>query len=194
MAPVLADYWMRSKRIEEGRRILDAAISRRPRDTRLRLVLAGLLKASGDAAGSEREFRAVLAQDASSEEALEALVSLLVGAGRVDEAAAESLAAAPRQPRNQENSLRAARAYEARGDPKAVVRNLLAAEVSGPVNATFELTLALDLYKLLRMDEMMLRLAEARRLSLDEGSAGVTSSIDALIARMRLETAQAARH
>ena len=61
---------------------------------------------------------------------------------------------------------------------------------SGPVNATFELTIALKLYQLRRMDEMMLHLAEARMLSADEGNPEVTESIASLIERMRAEMRQ----
>jgi hypothetical protein len=80
-------------------------------------------------------------------------------------------------------------ASEAKGDAEGAVRYFAAAEKSGPVNATFELTLALKLYKLRRLDEMMLRLAEARSLSLHEGDPSVTESIEKLISRMRLEMA-----
>jgi hypothetical protein len=55
------------------------------------------------------------------------------------------------------------------------------------VNATFELTLALKLYQLKRMDAMMEHLGEARRLSAFEGNPAVTDSITGLIARMRAE-------
>ena len=58
------------------------------------------------------------------------------------------------------------------------MRNLVAAERSGPVDATFELTLALKLYQLRRPDEMMEHLAEARSLSTYEGNPAVTDSID----------------
>ena len=99
-----------------------------------------------------------------------------------------SVAAAPAQPRNQANSLRAAQACEAAGDRAGELENLLAAERSGPVTATFELTLALKLYKLGRSYAMLEHLAEARNLSAFEGNPAVTASIDALIARMRGET------
>jgi hypothetical protein len=56
------------------------------------------------------------------------------------------------------------------------------------VNATFELTLALKLYRLKRTGEMMTRLAEARNLSRFEGNPAVTESIGRLIARMQLES------
>jgi hypothetical protein len=137
--------------------------------------------------GAERDLRAVLAQDPSNADALEALVALLDEAGRGDEAAKESADAAGRQPRNQDNSLRAAKDCEARGDMEGWVRDMEAAELSGPVTSTFELTLALKLYQLKRMDAMMLHLAEARRLSLREGGPSVTQSIDRLVLRMRAE-------
>jgi tetratricopeptide (TPR) repeat protein len=187
LAPVFSDLWTRTRKFDEGLHFLDGAIARNPRDRRLRLVHAGLMRASGNGAGAEREFRAVLSDDPSNEDALESLVGLLAERGREGDAAKESLAEAAFQPRNQENSLRAAKAAEAGGDSESVVTNLLAAERSGPVNATFELTLALDLYKLHRMDEMMAHLEEARKLSLGEGNRSVTDSIEKLERRMRAE-------
>jgi tetratricopeptide (TPR) repeat protein len=189
LVPVLADLWTRTKRFDEGKRYLETAIAGRPGDPRLRVVRAGLLRTSGDLAGAESEFREVLAENPSNADALESLVSLLIESGRKDEAARESLAEADLQPGNQDNSLRAAMASEAKGDAEGAVRYFAAAEKSGPVNATFELTLALKLYKLRRLDEMMLRLAEARSLSLHEGDPSVTESIEKLISRMRLEMA-----
>ncbi len=187
LVPVLVDLWTRTRHFDEGRKFLDGAIAGRPRDQRLRIARASLDRASGDLAGAEGEFRQILAQDPSSEDALEELVGMLAEAGRVDEISRESLAAAAAQPRNQANSLRAVRACDSQGDIAGAVRNLSAAELSGPVDATFELTLALDLYKLRRMDGMMVHLALARRLSAHEGNPSVTGSIDRLIRRMSLE-------
>jgi predicted Zn-dependent protease len=193
LGPVLVEYWTRSGRVAEGERFLGEAMARRPGDTRLRLLLAGLMRAAGDASGAEREFRGVLAADPSSQDALEGLVGVLEEAGRHDEAARESLAAAAHQPGNQANSLRASKACEAAGDADGFVRQLEAAELSGPVNATFELTLALKLYQLRHMDEMLGHLALARTLSTREGDPAVTESIARLVTRMRAE-AEAARH
>ena len=139
LAPVFADLWTRSGRLEDGMRFFDGKVAGRPHDLRLRIVRAGLLKASGDVSGAEREFRAILAEDPSSQDALGAIVSLLDQSGRKDEADRESLLFAKSQPGNQENSLRAARYCEARGDADGSVENLRAAELSGPVTATFEL-------------------------------------------------------
>ncbi len=187
LAPVMADFWTRAQRTGEGKRFLEAAIAENPRDLRLQVVRAGLLRSSGDAAGAEREFRSILAENPSSEDALESLVSLLMDSGRHEEAEKLSLASAEAQPRNQENSLRAVKACEAAGDAEGAVLNMEAAERSGPVDATFELTLALKLYKMGRIGEMMDHLALARRLSLGEGNPAVTDSIGALVDKMRLE-------
>ncbi len=188
LAPVLADFWTRTRRFDDGKRFMDNAIAARPQDRRLRLVRAALLRAAGDAAGAEREYRAVLAEDPASVDGLEGLVAILKAAGRNEDTARESLAAAGLQAGNQENSLRAVKACEARGDIEGSVRNLEAAELSGPVNATFELSVALKLYQLRRMREMMAHLANARTLSAYEGNPGVTESIDKLIGRMRRES------
>ena len=187
LCPVLRDFWIRSARLGEGVAFLGKALSLRPRDTRLRIVRGELFRASGDTAAAEREFRGVLAMDPSSEDALEALVGILNDAGKGEDAARQSADSAPSQPRNQQNHLRAAKYFESRGDRDGLVGCLLAAERSGPVNATFELTLALKLYQLKRMDAMMEHLGEARRLSAFEGNPEVTDSITGLIARMRAE-------
>jgi tetratricopeptide (TPR) repeat protein len=193
MLPVLDQFWSRTKRLQEGIAFVDRMLAGRPNDLRLRVIRAGLLAASGDRVAAEQGYRSVLAGDPSSEDAQEGLVALLQEQGRADEAAGASASAAPFQPRNQGNSLRAAKYCEARGDMEGLVRNLSAAEQSGPVNATFELTLALKFYQLRRLDDMMEHLAVARRLSTNEGDAAVTDSIDSLIGRMRIEWELAAK-
>ena len=188
LAPVLVDFWTWAKRFDEGEQFLAKAIARSPGDRRLRLFHGGLICASGDYVTAERKFREILAEDPSNEDALEAILGILDLSGRKDAAEGESLAAADDQPRNEANNLRAAKICEARGDEARSARYLEAAERSGPVNATFELTLALKLYRLKRTGEMMTRLAEARNLSRFEGNPAVTESIERLIARMRLES------
>jgi len=189
LAPVLSNLWTGIKRFDVAERFFDTAVAAHPADRRLRLVRAGLARAAGESAEAEREFRAVLAEDPSNEDALEAVVGLLAESGRTAEAENVSLAAAEHQPRNQENNLRALKICEARGDEARSVHFFEAVERSGPVNATFELTFALKLYRLKRRGEMMTHLAEARNLSTHEGSPAVTESIDRLIARIRGESA-----
>lgn len=187
LAPVLANFWTWSKRFDEGRQFFDRAIAGHPGSRVLRLYRGGLMRSSGDLAGAEREFRGVLAGDPTNEDALEALVGLLVQVGREADAENVSLAEGDFQPGNEANNLRAAKICEARGDEARSARFLEAAERSGAVNATFELTLALKLYRARRMGEMMTHLAEARSLSLNEGNPSVTRSIERLIAQMRRE-------
>ena len=187
LAPVLEDYWIRTRQYREGIAYLDKALSQRATDRRLRVVKAGLLRVSGDLAGAEGTLRTAFTEDPSNGEALEALVATLRDEGKTREAAKESLAAAPFQPRNQENSLRVSRDCEARGDQDGLIGSLEAAEQGGPVSATFELTLALKLYQARRMEEMMLHLAHAKRLATDEGNPGVLASIENLVSRMQME-------
>jgi len=188
LAPVLANFWIWSKRFDDGERFLDREVDRHPGDRRLRLARAELISAAGDKGRAEREFRVILEKDPSSEPALEAVVGLLADLGRGGEADNVSLAYADLQPENQSNDLRAAKVCEARGDESRALHFLAAAERGGPVTATFELTLALKYYRLKRMNEMMTHLTEARSLSPYEGNAAVTESIENLIKRMRLET------
>jgi tetratricopeptide (TPR) repeat protein len=188
LGPVFVELWTQTRRFGEALDYLGKAIQLHPADLRLRVVRAGVLRASGDGAAAEREFRAILAADPSNEDALEAIVGILEQSGRRDEAARMSMAAAAGQPRNQANSIRAAQACAAIGDTAGELQDLLAAEKSGPVTATFELTLALKLYKMGRGDALMEHLAEAKALSLFEGNPAVTESIGVLIERMRGET------
>lgn len=185
LAPALLHAWTSARAFKKGDRFLASETWRHPRDWRLRLARGALFQSAGDDAGAERAFRSVLSEDPGNAEALEALVSLLARGGRSAEADRLSLASADHQPGNQANDLRAAKVAEARGDAAGAMHYLEAAEHSGPADATFELTLALKLYKLGRKADMMLHLAEARVLSVGEGNAAVTASIDALIARMR---------
>lgn len=187
LAPVLANYWTWTKRFDEGEQFLDRAIASHPGDRTLRLYRGGLMRSSGDIGGAEREFRAILSEDPSNEDALEALVGLLVQLGRNDAAENVSLAEGDFQPRNEANNLRAAKICEARGEEIRSAHYLEAAERSGAVNATFELTLALKLYRAKRMGDMMTHLAEARSLSKHEGNASVTASIERLVTQIRRE-------
>jgi tetratricopeptide (TPR) repeat protein len=188
LAPVFSQFWTSTRRFEEGVHYFADVIAAHPGDHRLWVARAGLLSALGDQVAAEREFKAVLEKDPSSEDALEAIVAIDEQSGRHDDALRESLDAAPAQPRNQANSLRAAQACDAKGDEQRALSNLIAAERSGPVTATFELTLALKLYKLGQPYEMMVHLAQARKLSLDEGNPAVTEQIGGLVERMRRET------
>lgn len=184
LAPVLVAYWTKTKRYSDGIDYLTAAIARRPADLRLQVVRAGLRRASGDPGGAEREFRAVLAADPTSEDALEGVISLLTEAGHSAAAAQFAVAAAPGQPRNQANNLRAAQAADRTGDAAGAIRFLLAAERSGPVTSTFELSLALKFYQQHEGPEMMKHLVLALDLARDEGNPAVTASIEQLIQRM----------
>lgn len=188
LAPAVLDVADRARRYEPAVALLDQAIRSKPESAKLRLVRAALRRAAGDKEGAEREMRDVLSAHPGDEDALEGLLSLLTGDGRTAEAASLALSAADSQPMNQENNLRAASALEARGDLDRSALYMEAAERSGPVNATFELSLALKLYRLKRAQGMMERLALARTLSLSEGSPAVTQSIETLIERMRRET------
>jgi predicted Zn-dependent protease len=184
LAPVYAELWTRTKQYQDGVRFVDAAILRDPGEFRLRLIRGEMLEESGDLPGAEKEFEGALEGHPSDPEFLEALVGVLSKEGKDSEVSRVSLAYADRQLTNQPNCLRASRACDALGDDTRSAGYLAAAERCGPVNATFELTLALKYYKQGRFAEMMDRLAEAKVLSLSEGNPSVTDSITRLIERM----------
>jgi tetratricopeptide (TPR) repeat protein len=184
LAPVFAELWTRTKRYQDGVKFVDAAILRDPGEFRLRLIRGDMLEESGDLPGAEKEFEGALEGHPSDSEFLEALVGVLSKEGKDAEVSKVSLAYADRQLTNQPNCLRASRACDELGDDVRSAGYLAAAERCGPVNATFELTLALKYYKQGRVAEMMDRLAEAKVLSLSEGNPAVTDSITRLIERM----------
>jgi predicted Zn-dependent protease len=184
MAPAFADLFTRTKRFEEGRRYLDAEIARRPLDQSLRLVRARLDRFAGDAVASEREYRAVLADEPGNQAALESLLGLLAQSGRSDAAENECLFFLDRQPRNLANNLRASIIYDTRHDDMNSVRCMLAAERSGHVTAAVEVRLAQKLFGLQKIDETLAHLALARRISLYEGDPAATASIVQAIDRI----------
>ncbi len=184
MAPAFADLFTRTKRFEDGRRYLDAEITQRPGDASLLLLRGRLARLGGDAAASERDCRAVLAEDPGNQAALEALVSLLAESGRSGDAERECLLFLDHQPRNLANNLRCAIIYDTRHDDQQSVGCMLAAERSGPVSAALELRLAQKLFALQRLDDTLTHLAEARRISLFEGDPAETTSISQAIDRI----------
>lgn len=185
MAPAFADFFVRTKRFDEGRRYLDSEVSQRPADRSLRLIRGDLLHMSGDDVAAEREYRAVLADDPADPSALEKHLYLLGRAGQSEAAEQECLLAERHQPGNQANDLRAAKIYDLRHDDEQSVGCLLAAERSGPVNSGVEFSLARKLLRLDRPDEALAHFAEARRLSLLEGDPAVTDAIGRAIGQIR---------
>ncbi len=188
MAPAFADFFIRTKRLTEGRHHLDGVIALRPADASPRLLRGRLTRLAGDAAAAENEFCTVLADEPGNQNALEALVSLLMEKGRTADAEQSSLAAADRQPGNQANNLRVAILSEARGDDAQAIRFLLAAERSGPVTTAIELRLARKLFSLGKAEESLLHLAEAKRIAGLEGDAATTEGINQVIADVRAQT------
>ena len=187
LAGPLAALYTRMKRFAEGRGYIDRAIAQNPADEKLRMMRGNLARLAGDQAGAAREFRAILAGNQGNQAALEALVSLLVFQEQRVAAEKESLATAEYQTRNQQNNLRVAAIYEAQGDEAQAVRFLVAATRSGPGNSAIELRIARKLYHLGRRDEMMIHLAQAKRLAVIEVDPEAIASIDLLVARMRAE-------
>jgi tetratricopeptide (TPR) repeat protein len=189
MAPAFADLYTRTRRFDGGRRYLGELIRRRPADQSLKLLLGRLEQYSGDTAGAEREYRAVLEADPANVPAAEELQGLLGRAGRASEAEAQCLEVARLQPRNLTNNLRAAVIYDERHDAAQEVRCLLAAERSGPVTSGVEINLARKLMELNRPDDALAHLAEARRISAFEGNPAATAAIgqaiEAVLSRLR---------
>lgn len=185
MAPAFVDLFIRTKRLDEGRRHLAALLARRPGEASLQLQRGRLERLAGDAAAAEQTYRSLLAARPADTRALEALVALLTEAGRSTAVAEATFAAAAHQPGNQANNLRAALLSEQRGAAADEVRFLLAAERSGPVNSALELRLARKLAGGGRPLDALWHLAGALRLSRHEGDPAMTESIAELIAQLR---------
>jgi Flp pilus assembly protein TadD len=185
MAPAFADLYTRTRRFEEGRRYLDGEISRNPDDEGLQLARARLEGFAGNEPGAERDLRGLLEKNPGSAAALEELVGLLGKSAQDAAAERESLSAVDRQPRNLANDLRAAIAYDSRGDDGNFIKCLLAAEQCGPVTSGIEFRLAQKLFAARRLDDTLAHLAQARRISEYEGNPAVTASIERAIQDIR---------
>jgi tetratricopeptide (TPR) repeat protein len=196
LAPAYADFFSREKRYSDALQFIDQALLKHKGDRRLQLVRASVLRVSGYFLDARNAYQAILMADPSNEDALEGLVAALDASGETAIRDEMVLHFERLQQRNQANNLRALRLHEKanemlgqKSDEPGAIRAMIAAERSGPVTSTFELTLALKLYRAERMTEMMDHLAEARLLSLDEGNPSVTASLEALIQRMEREIA-----
>lgn len=185
LAPALADLFTRTRRWADGREYFDRLIARQPANPSLRLLRGRLARLAGDSASAETEFRAILAADPANQEATEALIGLLAATGRKPAAENVALAAAEHQPRNQTNNLRAAILYDERHDDQGAIRFLLAAERSGPVNSGIELHLAHRYFARHQSPEALTHLAEARKISAQEGNPEATRAIDDVIAQVQ---------
>jgi len=185
MAPAFVDLFIRTKRLDEGRRHLADLLARVPGEATLLLQRGRLERLAGEPAIAEQTYRDLLAARPGDTRALEALVGLLTEAGRTTAVTEATLAAADHQPGNQANNLRAALLSDQRGAVADEIRFMLAAERSGPVNSALELRLARKLAATGRPQEALQPLAEARRLSLYEGDPAMTESITQLIAQLR---------
>lgn len=184
LAPAWADYFIASRQWDDAGAYFSRQTRLHPDLAPLRVLWADVLAQDPDGHPEAfRQYEEGLQVEPGNAAALDGWVALLAGDHRESEAAALSLARAPDQPQNQANDLRAVKACESAGDQAGAARWMEAAETCGPVNATFELTLALKLFRLGRHDEMLERLAVAHRLSLDEGNPAVTAAIARLIAR-----------
>ena len=184
LAPAFGDLFARTKRPEEHRRHLHALLVEQPDNADLHLLRAQLERSQKNNVAAERDLRAILERDPGHQAGLEALVTLLNETGQTAVAEQATLAAVDPQSRNQANNLRAAILSEQRGDDEAQIRFLLAAERSGMVTSGVELRLARKLLEHNRPVESLAHLAEARRISLIEGDAGTTASIDDHIRRL----------
>ncbi|HEY8994058.1 MAG TPA: hypothetical protein VIM71_05315 [Lacunisphaera sp.] len=187
MTPAIADFFTRSKRFADGRIWFDQALARRPASLALRFYRGRLAQLAGDPVAAETDTRAVLDADPRNEAALEALVALLTAQGKTKEAEDISVAHAGFQPDNQANFFRAAQIHEARGDQAGAAQALIGAARCGPVPIPLRLRTANLLYGLKRRDEALDQLADAWRISRDDGDAETAASIRELIRRIRAQ-------
>lgn len=187
LTPALADFYTRTKRQDDGRRWFDQALVRYPEALPLFFFRGRLAQAAGDLAAAERDYRRVLETDAANEPALEDLVALNSAQGNAAQAEALTLAHQAKQPKNQENHLRAARIHENRGDAAGTIGALEAAARSGPLPLPLHLRLANLLYGQQRRDEALDRLGIAWRLAQDEGDRETAASIRELMRRVRAQ-------
>ncbi|MDQ5979736.1 MAG: Tetratricopeptide repeat protein, partial [Verrucomicrobiota bacterium] len=186
LTPAIADFYMRTKRFDDGRRWFDAALARQPRSKALQFYRGRLAQSAGDPVAAEHDYRDVLLSDPANETALETLVALLNTRGNQKEAEELSLNHAPLQIGNQANHFRAAQILETRGRLAEATGALRAAVRSGPAPLPVHLRLANQLYGQQRRAEALDQLATTWRIALKEDPEA-SSSIRELIQRIRRE-------
>jgi Tfp pilus assembly protein PilF len=180
----LVELWASRGEFEEGRRVLSSALARHPANPYLRLEYATLLARSGDAAGAEREARAIWEADPGSRPAMAALelrVRLCERGGRPEAADSLTLEAAPSQPDDYFNNERLVRIYGARRDPAKVAESLRAVAASGPFDSAQHVDLAHRFADLGRTLDMLNELARARAVAQAEENDGELRTIGGLV-------------
>jgi tetratricopeptide (TPR) repeat protein len=185
LAPAFAELYTRTRRLSEGQAFFASEIERAPRDLSLVAVRARMERLCGETGSAERDYRAVLASEPSSEAALEGLVDLLQSTGRLEESEKESVAAESFQPGNASNNLRASVIHDRRGETDKSILMLLAAERSGPVSASVEVRIAKALLAQGDTPEGALHLALARLLAEAEGNGRAVSALGEAIDQLR---------
>lgn len=187
MAPAFADLFIRTQRLDEGRRFFDAALAAQPGDAKLLLLRARLARLARDPAAAEADLRAARAADPRNAEALEGLVTVLQESGRTADAEAEVLAATAQQPGNFNNHLRAELIADARGDVAAAIAHLRAAVRSGPATSAVHVRLARKLFNSGAREESLQHLAVALRLARIEEDPETAAQIARLLGQIRGE-------
>lgn len=185
MAPAFADLFTRTGRFEEGYAYFAREIAADPANASLEVNLARLAKFGSDTPRAEAAYKAALAVDPANQPALEGLVRLYEAGAQRDKVEQTTLQAAPLQPRNLSNNLRAAILSDSKGDTENAIRYLEAAESSGPIGAAVELRLARTLYSLGKTDQALAHLSEAWRISIYEGDPTATQKIRQMIDTVR---------
>ena len=83
----LGNLSLAAGRLDEARRLYEAALAREPNDAGAHLNLGITLERQGERAGAESEYRRAIAADPRLAEAYRALAALLVARGETAEAA-----------------------------------------------------------------------------------------------------------
>ena len=157
--------WARSGQFQKGREFFDRALHSEPDNQALRIEYGNLLLRAGDSPGAEREWRTILEKDPSNESALEELVNLWLHERKPAAAIEVSWQVARSQSKNYRNNVRLAEAFVAQGDHEKAIDYLRAMIASGPAPAAAHFELARQWHALGRDDEMLMSLAQAKRIA-----------------------------
>lgn len=184
LAPAYAELYVRSGRIDEGRRRLGILRARFPADIALEVLVGKYEALAGNDRAAQSTLSRVLESHPQNAEALEALVESVRRLEGEDAALALSLQHVDSQPGNQLNLLRAAVLCARRGDDEGQGRYLLMAEGCGPVTHSVESRVARSLFRKNEPDAALLHLAQARAIALLEGDDRAVQSIDRAISEV----------
>jgi len=181
MAPAFADFYVRTKRYDEGVNFINEKLKNSPNNSELLYLRARLKRYALNDTGAIEDLLNILKKDPSFEKALEELIKIYASKKDGVNFKNTTFLFAKHQLQNQENNLRAALISQSENNSVNELKYLLAAELSGPVNTAVEVQIAKIYLKNHNVNDALHHLALARRLALIEENDSFCKTVDQAI-------------